>query len=55
MVAPKQPDPSPCPRCGKPMRRELDGVREPPMPHIFWFCVNVDCEDGKRNRLYSGG
>ena len=37
------------------MRREFDGVRNPPMPGVFWFCTNADCEDGKRNRLYSGG
>ena len=44
-----------CPACGKPMRREFDGVRNPPMPGVFWFCVNPECEDGRRNRLYSGG
>ena len=44
-----------CPTCGEPMRREFDGVRNPPMPGVFWFCTNADCEDGKRNRLYSGG
>ena len=44
-----------CPTCDEPMRRELDGVRFPPMPHIFWFCANRDCRDGKRNKLYSGG
>ncbi len=44
-----------CPNCGEPMRREKDGVRLPPMPGVFWFCRNVDCEDGKRNRVFSGG
>ncbi|MCH8205840.1 MAG: hypothetical protein IH956_02425 [Chloroflexi bacterium] len=44
-----------CPTCGEEMRREFDGVRNPPMPTVFWFCVNAECEDGKRNRLYSGG
>ena len=44
-----------CPRCGEPMRRERDGVRMPPMPQVFWFCVNIECEDGKRNQIYSGG
>jgi hypothetical protein len=37
------------------MRREYDGVRNPPMPQVFWFCINADCEDGVRNRIYSGG
>jgi hypothetical protein len=37
------------------MRREFDGVRNPPMPGVFWFCTNTECEDGGRNRLYSGG
>ena len=37
------------------MRREHDGVRMPPMPKVFWFCTNVECADGKQNRLYSGG
>ena len=45
----------PCPRCGASMRREYDGVRNPPMPQVFWFCFNADCEDGVRNRIYSGG
>ena len=44
-----------CPTCGKPMRREFDGVRNPPMPGVFWFCTNFECEDGKRNKIYSGG
>lgn len=44
-----------CPTCGEPMRREIDGVRLPPMPGVFWFCPNKDCPDGKRNRIYSGG
>ena len=44
-----------CPRCGELMRRERDGVRLPPMPGVFWFCGNVDCEDGRRNKVYSGG
>jgi hypothetical protein len=37
------------------MRREFDGVRNPPAPGVFWFCTNLDCEDGKRNPLFSGG
>jgi len=37
------------------MRREFDGVRVPPMPGIFWFCTNAACEEGKGNKLYSGG
>ena len=45
----------PCPKCGEPMRREFDGVRNPPAPGVFWFCTNLDCEDGKRNPLFSGG
>jgi len=44
-----------CPICEHAMRREFDGVRNPPMPGIFWFCTNTDCQDGKRNRIYSGG
>ena len=45
----------PCPVCEEPMRREFDGVRSPPMPEVFWFCTNRNCEDGRRNRVYSGG
>ena len=37
------------------MRREFDGVRNPPEPGVFWFCTNLECEDGKRNPLFSGG
>ena len=55
MTAPEAPKPANCPVCGEPMRREVDGVRVPPMPHTFWFCTNRDCDDGKRNRIYSGG
>jgi RNase P subunit RPR2 len=55
MTAPEAPKRAICPKCAEPMRSERDGVREPPMPHVFWLCVNVDCEDGKRNRIYSGG
>ncbi len=44
-----------CPACGQPMRREFDGVRNPPMPGVFWFCTELDCDDGKRNRVFSGG
>lgn len=44
-----------CPTCGEAMRREFDGVRTPPMPGIFWFCINPNCDDGKRNKIYSGG
>ena len=44
-----------CPTCGEAMRREKDGVRLPPMPNVFWFCPNLKCEDGKRNRVFSGG
>lgn len=44
-----------CPICGTPLRREFDGVRNPPMPGVFWFCTNGDCEDGRRNKIYSGG
>ena len=44
-----------CPTCGEPMRRERDGVRSPPMPQVFWFCINARCEDGKQNQIYSGG
>ena len=44
-----------CPACGGNMRREFDGVRNPPMPKVFWFCTKPECGDGKRNRLYSGG
>ena len=55
MTTSEAPTPVSCPRCGKPMRRELDGVREPPMPKIFWFCANRSCEEGKQNKIYSGG
>jgi hypothetical protein len=44
-----------CPTCREAMRREVDGVRVPPMPGVFWFCTNASCEDGKRNRVYRGG
>lgn len=44
-----------CPACGEPMRREFDSVRKPPLPGVFWFCTNLDCQDGKRNKIYSGG
>ena len=44
-----------CPTCGETMRREIDGTRVPPMPHVFWFCTNSECADGQRNRLYRGG
>jgi hypothetical protein len=44
-----------CPTCGNPMRREYDGVRTPPMPQIFWFCTSSECDDGKKNKLFSGG
>jgi len=44
-----------CPACGEPMRREYDGVRNPPMPHVFWFCTNSDCPEGKENLLFHGG
>ncbi len=44
-----------CPRCGQPMRRETDGIRRPPMPGVFWFCVNQACQDGRGNKVYSGG
>ena len=37
------------------MRRERDGVRAPPKPQVFWFCVNAQCEEGKQNQIYSGG
>ena len=45
----------PCPVCKQNMRREFDGVRQPPMPSVFWFCTNAQCDDGKRNHLYQGG
>ena len=44
-----------CPKCQQPMRREIDGARQPPMPQVFWFCMNQDCEEGGKNRVYSGG
>ncbi len=44
-----------CPICGKSMRREVDGVRVPPMPTVFWFCTNVDCPEGAKNKLFRGG
>ena len=44
-----------CPACGATMRREIDGVRRPPMPQVFWFCTNSNCEDGNKNKLYRGG
>ena len=54
-VAREQVEAAVCPICESPMRREFDGVRNPPLPGIFWFCTNLECEDGRRNRLYSGG
>jgi len=54
-VARESVEQAPCPNCGKPMRREFDGVRNPPAPGVFWFCTNLECEDGKRNPLFSGG
>ena len=44
-----------CPVCNQLMRKEYDGVRRPPAPKIFWFCVNTQCEEGSGNRLYQGG
>jgi len=44
-----------CPVCGEAMRRELNGFRAPPTPGVFWFCTNADCDDGRQNRIYSGG
>ena len=44
-----------CPTCGRAMRREINGIRTPPMPGLFWFCTNLDCKDGKQNHIYSGG
>ena len=55
MTTPNTPRPSICPACGEPMRRELDGMRVPPMPQVFWFCTNAHCEDGRRNKLFRGG
>ena len=55
MTTPDPPKQAACPTCTQPMRRERDGVRLPPLPNLFWFCTNVDCEDGKKNRVYSGG
>ena len=55
MAEPHLSSPPLCPVCGRPMRRELDGFRRPPMPQVFWFCANIECEDGKKNRTYSGG
>ena len=54
-VAHENVESAPCPTCGEPMRREFDGVRNPPMPSLFWFCTNTDCKDGTRNKLYMGG
>ncbi len=47
--------PASCPVCGEAMRKEYDGVRQPPMPSAFWFCTNKTCADGVRNRLFQGG
>ena len=44
-----------CPTCRQPKRIEMDGVRTPPMPTIFWFCTNKECIDGERNKLFRGG
>ncbi len=55
MMNPEIPTPATCPVCSQPMRREKDGVREPPMPNVFWFCRNRDCRDGKRNKVFNGG
>ena len=44
-----------CPACGSPMRKEYDGVRQPPMPRVFWFCTNARCPEGKDNLLFQGG
>ena len=49
------PTPATCPSCGQSMRQELDGVRRPPMPKIFWFCANIDCKEGKSNKIFHGG
>ena len=54
-VAREKTEDTTCPKCGQPMRREFDGVRNPPMPGVFWFCTNAECGDGGRNRIYSGG
>ncbi len=50
-----KPEKAICSVCGTPMRRESNGLRRPPMPEVFWFCTNPQCEDGKRNKLYYGG
>jgi hypothetical protein len=55
MTMPVGPNIVKCPVCGDTMRRETDGVRLPPMPRVFWFCINRDCKDGGGNRIYSGG
>ena len=44
-----------CPSCGHPMRKERNGVRVPPTPGVFWFCADLDCEDGLQNRVFHGG
>ena len=48
-------EPVQCPICEEPLRREFDGVRNPPAPGVFWFCTNADCTDGARHKIFSGG
>ena len=55
MSTPDEPQKAACPVCGDSMRREKDGVQVPPKPGVFWFCANLKCSDGKRNRVFSGG
>ncbi len=55
MTTPERPERAACPACGEGMRRELDGLRVPPMPQVFWFCTNSSCPDGSRNKLFRGG
>ena len=55
MTTPNKRDHAMCPACGEAMRRELDGLRVPPMPQVFWFCTNSDCKDGENNKLFRGG
>ena len=54
-VARERVDTPACPSCDSPMRREFDGVRNPPLPGVFWFCTDLECDDGRRNKLYHGG
>lgn len=49
------PAPANCPVCDQQMRKDLEGSGRSPTPKVFWFCMNIDCRDGKRNKTFQGG